>query len=82
MLHFKPTSVLVAFAVLVTRSVVAEDAHALEVFPELRGTDPVEIAYKDPETHKVVVEHINEHRESTIEKRNCKWSSNLVNARC
>jgi hypothetical protein len=73
MVHFKP-SVLFAVAVFITKSVVAEEAHALEVFPELKGTGPFEIAYKDPETNKVVVEHVDEHGESAIEKRTCKSS--------
>jgi hypothetical protein len=78
MVHFKPTSVLLAVAVFITKNVVAEEAHALEVFPELKGTGPFEIAYKDPETNKVVVEHVDEHGESAIEKRTCKSSFTLV----
>ncbi|CAG5188778.1 uncharacterized protein ALTATR162_LOCUS12030 [Alternaria atra] len=37
MVHFKPTSVLLAVASLITKNVVAEEAHALEVFPELKA---------------------------------------------
>jgi hypothetical protein len=74
MVHFKPTSVLFAVAALITKNVVAEEAHALEVFPELKGTGPFEIAYKDPETNKVVVEHVDEHGESILEKRTCESS--------
>lgn len=72
MFHFKPTSVLFAVASLIAKNVVAEEAHALDVFPELRGTGPFEIAYNDPETHKVVVEHVNENGQSAVEKRTCK----------
>jgi hypothetical protein len=72
MVHFKPTSVFFAVAFFVTKSAVAEEAHALEVFPELKGTGPVEVAYKDPDTHKVVIEHVDEHGESAVEKRSCK----------
>ena len=67
-----PTSLFFAVAFLVTKSVVAEDAHALEVFPELKGAGPVEVAYKDPDTHKVVIEHVDEHGNSAVEKRTCK----------
>ncbi|KAH8632696.1 hypothetical protein IG631_11330 [Alternaria alternata] len=74
MVHFKPTSVLFAVAALITKNVVAEEAHALEVFPELKGTGPFEIAYKDPETNKVVVEHVDENGESILEKRTCESS--------
>ncbi|CAI9627611.1 unnamed protein product [Alternaria burnsii] len=78
MVHFKPTSVLFAVAVFITKNVVAEEAHALEVFPELKGTGPFEIAYKDPETNKVVVEHVDEHGESAIEKRTYQVNQDVV----
>ncbi|RYO15437.1 hypothetical protein AA0111_g11663 [Alternaria arborescens] len=78
MVHFKPTSVLFAVAALITKNVVAEEAHALEVFPELKGTGPFEIAYKDPETNKVVVEHVDEHGESTLEKRTYQVNQDVV----
>ena len=71
MVHFKPISAFFAIAYLVMNNVVAEEAHALQLFPELKGTGPFEIAYKDPETHKVVVEHVDEHGESAIKKRTC-----------
>jgi hypothetical protein len=80
MVHFKPTSVLFALAVFITKNVVAEEAHALEVFPELKGTGPFQIAYKDLETNKVVVEHVDEHGESAVEKRTCKSSFTPVQA--
>jgi len=78
MVHFKPTSVLFAVAALITKSVVAEEAHALEVFPELKGTGPFEIAYKDPETNKVVVEHVDEHGESILEKRTYQVNQDVI----
>jgi hypothetical protein len=72
MAHIKPARLFFAVAMFVTKSVVAEDAHALEVVPELKGTGPVEVAYKDPDTHKVVVEHVDEQGDSAVEKRSCK----------
>ncbi|KAG9195869.1 hypothetical protein G6011_00990 [Alternaria panax] len=78
MVYFKPTSVMLAVASLITKNVVAEQAHALEVFPELKGTGPFEIAYKDPETHKVFVEHVDEHGESAVEKRNNQINQDVI----
>ncbi|KAL1793745.1 hypothetical protein ACET3X_008727 [Alternaria dauci] len=78
MVHFKPTSVLFAVAALITKNVAAEEAHALEVFPELKGTGPFDIAYADPETHKVVVEHIDEHGENALEKRTYQMSQDAI----
>jgi uncharacterized protein (AIM24 family) len=72
MIYCKLTNVLYAVAFLATRAVAAEDAHALEVFPELRGQGPAEVAYLDPKTHKVAVEHIDEHGKGIVEKRSCK----------
>lgn len=74
MVQFKLASILLALALLAVKSVVAEDAHALEVFPELKGEGHLEIAYKDPNTHKIVVEEVDENGQGTIRKRSCRYS--------
>ncbi|KAF2684222.1 hypothetical protein K458DRAFT_487683 [Lentithecium fluviatile CBS 122367] len=69
MVQFNPANVFLAVAFFAAKGIVAEEAHALEVFPELKGKGPVDIAYKDPDTHKVVVEEVDENGQGTIQKR-------------
>ncbi|KAF2865623.1 hypothetical protein BDV95DRAFT_599599 [Massariosphaeria phaeospora] len=70
MVHFQSVSVLFAAVLLASKSVVAEEAHAVEIFPELKGKEgPFEVAYKEPDTLKPVVEEVDENGDSTIQKR-------------
>jgi hypothetical protein len=71
MVHFHPASAFLAATILVTRGVVAEQAHALDVVPELKGKSPIEVIYLDPDTHKSVHEEIDENGNGSLQRRNC-----------
>jgi hypothetical protein len=71
MVHFNYPSAFIAAVFVAIRGVVAEKAHALDVFPELKGNGPVDIAYVDPDTHKVVHEEIDENGHGSVQRRNC-----------
>ena len=60
MMHFNPTTVFIATVLVLSQRIVAEEAHALEVFPELKNSGPVDIAYIDPNTRKAIHERIDE----------------------
>jgi len=75
MVQFKPVGAFFAIAFLVAQSAVAEEAHALQLFPELKESGPGEVVYKDPDTHKVVIEKIDENGQGSIQKRSCRYRS-------
>jgi hypothetical protein len=69
MVYSKLTSVLYAVAFLATKSVAVEGSQVLELVPELKGQGPAEVAYVDPDTHRMVIEYVDENGKGTIEKR-------------